>query len=245
MKQDLADAVSDLATVQDTPENHDMTRTSTILLATLLLGITACDKPADDVAKTQPAADEAKPADDEAKPAADEAQPEQVAVASGLALGERFAAFDIINCESGDQYCQVCKYGPSPKIMAVGTIDDEAFKQDLKDLDAMVAKYGEDKVKAFAVIAEVKDGALVTPLGNKDELQAKAKALKAELGITMPIVIPAPKNEAPNGTFEEHYQVKQSRTIMFADSRNQVKYSEIAPSDYASLDAAIKAAIGA
>lgn len=222
-----------------------MTRHSTLLLATLLLATAACDKPAPEpVAKTDAKAQDAAKAEPEATPAPEQA-PEQVAVASGLALGQRFAAFDIINCESGDQYCQVCKYGPSPKIMAVGTIDDEAFKQDLKDLDAMVAKYGDDKVKAFAVIADLKDGQLVTPIGNKDELQAKAKALKAELGITMPVVIPAPKNEAPNGTFEDHYQVKQSRTIMFADSRNQVKYSEIAPKDYESLDAAIKAAIGA
>jgi hypothetical protein len=224
-----------------------MTRHSTILLATLLLGITACDKPAPEAAATT--ANEAKPAaTEEAKPepaATEEAKPEQVAVASGLALGQRFAAFEIINCESGDQYCQVCKFGPSPKIMAVGTIDDEAFRQDLKALDAMVAKYGDDKIKAFAVIADAKDGALVTPIGNKDELQAKAKAFKAELGITMPVVIPAPKNDKPNGTFEDHYQVKQSRTIMFADSRNQVQYSEIAPSDYASLDDAIKVALGA
>jgi hypothetical protein len=222
-----------------------MTRHSTLLLATLLLGITACDKPApDEVAKTE------KTEKTEAEPAADEAaktpaQPEQVAVASGLALGERFAAFEIINCESGDQYCQVCKYGPSPKIMAVGTIDDEAFKRDLKALDAMVAKYGEDKLKAFAVIADAQAGALVTPIGNKDDLQAKAKALKAELGISMPVVIPAPKNDAPNGIFEDHYQVKQSRTIMFADGRNQVKYSEVAPADYGALDDAIKVALGA
>jgi hypothetical protein len=45
--------------------------------------------------------------------------------------------------------------------------------------------------------------------------------------------------------FEDHYQVEQSRTILFADGRNRVKYSAVAPSDLASLDEAIKAAIGA
>ena len=45
--------------------------------------------------------------------------------------------------------------------------------------------------------------------------------------------------------FEEHYQIKQSRTIMFADGRNLVKYSAVAPADYASLDEAVKATIGA
>lgn len=223
-----------------------MNRHSTLLLATLLLAATACDKgeaPAKQAAAEAPAA-EAPVAE---APAAEAPAAEAPAktVASGLDLGERFVAFDIINCDSGDQYCQVCKYGPTPKIMAVGTIDDEAFKKDLKDLDAMVAKYGEDKVKAFAVIADVEDGLLVTPLRNKDDLQAKAKALRTQLGINMPVVIPAPRGEAPNGTFEDHYQVKQSRTIMFADGRNKVTYSEVAPSDYSALDAAIKAVLEA
>lgn len=232
-----------------------MNRHSTLLLATLLLGVTACDKgeaPENQANADKPAAAEAdaakpaadaKPADDATKPAPAEGAAKTVA--SGLDLGERFAAFDIINCDSGDQYCQVCKFGPSPKIMAVGTIDDEGFKKDLKDLDAMVAKYGPDKVKAFAVIADNKDGALVTPVGNKDELQAKAKALRTELGISMPVVIPAPKGEAINGTFEDHYQVSESRTIMFADGRNKVTYSEVAPANYEGLDAAIKAVVGA
>lgn len=228
-----------------------MTRHSTLLLATLLLGITACDKAEKaDPKQAKAEADPAKPAE-QAKPEVDEpdpAEPKPVAeartVASGLDLDMRFAAFDIINCESGDQYCQVCKYGPSPKIMAVGTIDDAGFKQDLKDLDALVKKYGDDKIKAFAVIADARDGALVTPVGNKDALQAQAKALKEELGLSFPVVLPAPKGDAANGVFEEHYQIKQSRTIMFADGQNKVKYSEVAPADKAGLDAAIKAVVG-
>jgi hypothetical protein len=205
-----------------------MQRHASLVLATLLLGLSAigCDKPAD----PEPA----------------RAKPEVSAVAGGgLAVGQRFAAFEIINCDSGDAYCQVCKYGSSPKIMAVGTIDDEGFKRDLQQLDALVAKYGEDKVKAFAVIASNDNGRLGTPIANKDELQAKAKALREELGIQMPVVIPAPDEGGRNGVFEDHYQIEQSRTIMFADGRNLVKYSAVAPSDLASLDAAIKAAIGA
>jgi hypothetical protein len=231
-----------------------MQRHATLLLATLLLGLPAmgCDKPAEPVQAKADAPKPAEPAPEAAKPdaptpteAAPAPAPEASTVASGLALGQRFAAFEIINCDSGDEYCQVCKFGGSPKIMAVGTIDDEGFKQDLKALDAMVAKYGEDKIKAFAVIASNESGTLGTPIGNKDELQAKAKALRAELGISMPVVIPAPEAGGPNGVFEDHYQIKQSRTIMFADGRNLVKYSAVAPSDYASLDEAVKAALGA
>lgn len=227
-----------------------MQRHATVLLATLLLGLPAmgCDKPTEPAQAKPDASAPAEPTPQAAKPDAakpDAAQPEAPTVASGLALGQRFAAFEIVNCDSGDEYCQVCKFGGSPKIMAVGTIDDEGFKQDLKYLDAMVAKYGEDKVKAFAVIASNDNGLLGTPIGNKDELQAKAKALRAELGISMPVVIPAPEAGGPNGVFEDHYQIKQSRTIMFADGRNLVKYSEVAPSDFTSLDAAVKAALGA
>jgi hypothetical protein len=236
-----------------------MQRQATLLLATLLLGLPAmgCDKPAEPVQAKSDAPKSDAPKSDAPKsaevalgpvePAPAEATPapEASTVASGLALGQRFAAFEIINCDSGDEYCQVCKFGSSPKIMAVGTIDDEGFKQDLKYLDAMVAKYGEDKIKVFAVIASNDNGKLGTPIGNKDELQAKAKALRTELGISMPVVIPAPEAGGPNGVFEDHYQVKQSRTIMFADGRNLVKYSAVAPSDYASLDEAVKAALGA
>jgi hypothetical protein len=227
-----------------------MTRHSTLLLATLLLGITACDKaePTADAkteAKTDAKADAKAEAKTDAEPPAPTPAPDQRTVASGLDVDMRFAAFNIINCESGDEYCQVCKYGPSPKIMAVGTIDDEGFKQDLKDLDALVKKYGDDKLKAFAVIASAHDGALVTPTsGDKEQLQAAAKALKEELGLSFPVVLPAAKGDGQNGIFEDHYQIKLSRTIMFADGQNKVKYSEVAPADKASLDAAIQASLG-
>lgn len=239
-----------------------MNRSSTVLIAALLLGASACQdqsetadsKPAD--AKASNATKDTEPANapapanapGEVAPApAAPATPAAAATpeaASGLDLGMRFAAFDIINCDSGDTYCQVCKYGPNPKIMAVGTIDDEQFKADLKQLDALVQKHGEDRLKAFAVIAEPKDGALVTPLASRADLQAKAKALRDELGISIPVVIPAPKGDAPNGTFETHYNITASRTIMFADGRNQVKYSQVAPSDYSELEGVIAQILG-
>ncbi len=224
-----------------------MNRHTTLLLTTLLLGMPACDKAAesekkDSQASNKPAPEPSKP--EVASPEVEPAKPVARVAASGLDLGMRFAAFDIVNCDSGDKYCQVCKFGGSPKIMAVGTIDDEQFKKDLQDLDAIVAKYGDDKVKAFAVIAESKDGALVTPLASKDDLQARAKALKEELGINMPIVVPAAEGDAVNGVFEDHYQIKQSRTIMFADGKNEVKYTAVAPENYQALDEAIKAALG-
>ncbi|NVB41304.1 hypothetical protein G6O69_25930 [Pseudenhygromyxa sp. WMMC2535] len=219
-----------------------MNRSSTLILASLLLGATACDK-AEQPAAKQAQADAPVPAEPEVEAPAPAEAP-AATVASGLAPGMRFAAFEILNCETGDQYCQVCKYGPNPKIMAVGTIDDADFQEDLEQLDALVAKLGNDRVKAFAVIAEEKDGALVTPVADKDALLAKAKAMREELGISMPVVLPAPKGDGQNGTFEDHYKISKSRTIMFADGKNEVHYSEVAPSDYAGLETKIGEVVG-
>ncbi len=225
-----------------------MTRHTTLLLTTLLLGMPACDTPAESeqasqAAKTTPTPEKAP--ETTASPAAEKpTEPAARTVASGLDVGMRFAAFDIVNCDSGEEYCQVCRFGGAPKIMAVGTIDDAEFKKDLQNLDAIVAKYGDDKIKVFAVIAEPKDGTLVTPTANRADLQAKAKALREELEIDMPVVVPAAEGDALNGIFEDHYQIKQSRTIMFADGKNVVKYSAVAPSDLKALDDAIKAAVG-
>ncbi len=175
---------------------------------------------------------------------AEKPAPEQVLADSGLGVGGKFQAFDIVNCDTGDQYCQVCKFGGSPKIMAVGTLDDPEFKNDLKNLDALVQKYGEDKLKAFAVVTDIKDGKATTPVADRDALVAKAKALRTELGVKIPVVVPANDNGAPNTAFEG-YNVTKSRTVMFADGRNSVKYSAVAPKDLAELNTAIESVVGA
>ena len=121
-----------------------MKRTSTLLLTALLLA-PACDSgeakndakaAAEKKSDPAPAQEikQVKLSPDIKAPAGQEAPAERI-VASGLDIGQRFVAFDILNCESGDEYCQVCKFGGSPKIMAVGTIDDPAFRKDLQDLD--------------------------------------------------------------------------------------------------------------
>jgi hypothetical protein len=224
-----------------------MKRSAPFVLAALLT-VPGCSNQTETAPKPDAANADAKKADPapaEAEKRATEqaetpASQEEPVVASGLPIGDKFKAFQIVNCDSGDEYCQVCKYGSSPKIMAAGTLDDEAFKEDLKNIDAIVQKYGEDNVKAFAVIGESKDGKLVTPIDNRAQMQAKAKKLRAELELTIPVVIPAPKDGAANETWEQHYNVTQSRTLMFADGRNKVQYSAVAPADLGGLDAAIK-----
>lgn len=230
-----------------------MSRVS-LLLAALLVA-PACDgaKPADADAKAegkQPepnAEPKAEPgeAPATAQPKADPWQDKlaaRVLAPSGLDKDGKLTAFDIVNCESGEQYCQVCRFGGSPKLMAVGSVDDAAFHEDLKDLDAIVKKYGEDKVKAFAVVTEIVDGKGVTP---KDVEAAKQKAneLRQKLAISFPVVVPAPGEGGGNREWDEYYNITKSRTVMFADGRNTVKWSAVGPEDWSGLNEAIKSVV--
>jgi hypothetical protein len=190
-------------------------------------------------AKADPAADAPAPADDAW---AGKLAGRKLA-ASGLDVGSKLSAFDIVNCESGDTYCQVCRFGGSPKIMAVGTADDESFKKDLAALDALAKKFGDDEIKAFAVVTDLKDGKAVTP-SDVEAARAKADALRKELGIAMPVVVPAPDDSGPNRVWDEYYNITQSRTVMFADGRNNVVYSAVAPSDLSQLEKAIGEVVG-
>jgi len=236
-----------------------MSRVS-LLLAALLVA-PGCDggKPGDANAKAdgkQPADGPAAQADGSADasaspPAAPPADPPadpwqsklaaRVLADSGLGKDGKLTAFDIVDCESGEQYCQVCRYGASPKLMAVGRLDDAAFHEDLKNLDAIVKKYG-DEVKAFAVVTEIVDGKGVTP---KDVAAAReqANALRQKLAISFPVVVPAPDERGSNREWDEYYNITKSRTVMFADGRNTVRWSAVAPSDWSGLNAAIKSVV--
>ena len=223
-----------------------MTKTSA-LFGTLAVALAtgACDNKAEPAPKAAAVAKPAEPAKPAQEPAPAKPAEDRILADSGLGVGGKFKPFDIVNCESGEQYCQVCKFGGSPKIMAVGTIDDPAFKTDLQNLDALVQKYGEDKVKAFAVVTDIKDGKATTPLADRDALIARVKALKTELGVKLPIVVPAAEDGAANKAFDDYYNVTKSRTVMFADGRNSVKYSAVAPQDLAALNTAIQSVVGA
>jgi len=219
-----------------------LTIRTSLVLAVILA---ACDgesatKPAPvEAAKVAAPAPAEKPV--EAAPAKPADAP--VLADSGLGVGGKFKPFEIVNCDSGEKYCQVCKFGGSPKIMAVGTLDDPAFKDDIKNLDALVKKYGEDKIKAFAVITDIKDGKATTPTGDRAALEAKVKDLRTELGVAIPLVVPADEG-GKNDAFDGWYNITKSRTVMFADGRNAVKYSGVAPADLAGLNTAIQEVLG-
>ena len=222
-----------------------MTKTAAmfgILAVALTTG--ACDNKAEPAPKAPMAAEAAKPAPAElAKPELAKPADDRELADRGLGVGGKFKPFEIVNCESGEKYCQVCQFGSSPKIMAIGTLDDPEFRNDLQNLDALVQKYGEDKVKAFAVVTDIKDGKSTTPLAEREALIARVKALKAELGVKLPLVIPDIEDGA-NKAFDDYYNVTKSRTLMFADGRNSVKYSAVAPTDLSALNTAIQAVVG-
>ncbi|MEM7153046.1 MAG: hypothetical protein AAF799_09390 [Myxococcota bacterium] len=231
-----------------------MSRT-TLLLAALLV-MPACDdakkadaaKPESDKTAKNDAKKKDAAATDEAKKdatpakAADPWQAKlnaRVLADSGLGKDGKLTAFDIVNCESGEKYCQVCRFGGNPKLMAVGTADDEAFHEDLKNLDAIAQKYGNDNLKAFAVITTLDGGKAITPK-NVGEAQKQANDLREKLAIQMPVVVPAPDEEGGNNrVWDEYYNITKSRTVMFADGRNTVKYSAVGPEDWAGLNEAI------
>ncbi len=236
-----------------------MSRTS-LLLATLLV-VPACDSGStDDANKTAAktadapkaaAKDAGKTADAKPDPAGKEAAPVdpwqaklegRVLAKSGLGENGKLTAFDIVNCDSGEEYCQVCRFGSSPKLMAVGSLEDESFHEDLKDLDAIAKKYGEDKVKVFAVVTDIVDGKGTIP-ADVEGTQAKAKELRTKLAISMPVVVPAKDEAGNNRAWNEYYNITSSRTVMFADGKNTVKYSAIGPEDWAGLNDAIKAVV--
>jgi len=127
--------------------------------------------------------------------------------------------------------------------MAVGSPDDEAFRKDLKDLDAVAKKYEGKGVKAFAVVTDIVDGKATTPADAK-AAQDKANEIRKELGITIPVVVPAPEEGGANKIWDEYYNITASRTLMFADGKNNVKFSAIGPEDLSGLATAIDTVVG-
>ena len=53
-------------------------------------------------------------------------------------VGDRLQAFIVQNCEDEAKYCQVCKFGGQPTIMAVGELGDASFEKDRAVQEAVV-----------------------------------------------------------------------------------------------------------
>ena len=163
------------------------------------------------------------------------------ASSSGLAVGDKIQAFLVKNCDGGDPYCQVCKYGKRPKLIAVGELNDPAWVQDLKAIQTLHERYSNDGkgLAVFGVATVIKDGK-AAPEANPEQALEKLKQIREENHLTFPLVI-AENADAlykaqgkPNPgyqVFESYYKVTQSRTVMFGDSSNTVKFSAVLSGD--------------
>jgi hypothetical protein len=160
---------------------------------------------------------------------------------SGLAVGEKIEAFLVKNCEGGDPYCQVCKYGRRPKLISVGDLSDPAWIEDLKALQALHEKYSNDGkgLAVFALAASIHDGQ-AAPVTDPDAALARLKVIKEQNKLTFPLVIAQNADEiykAQGKTnqgykiFENYYKVTESRTLMFGDKSNTVKYNAVLSGD--------------
>ncbi len=151
------------------------------------------------------------------------------------------ASFDIVDPEDGSRRCQVCTIGTAPKLVAIGLADDPDFIEDLQDLEAVLAKYGDAAPQVFAVLAESRDDALLAP-ADPAALGERAKQLRAKSRLHMPVLVAA-TDEDPD-PFTDHYRITKSRTLMLADGGNTVTWSQTAPEHLGELDAALSKLTG-
>jgi len=160
---------------------------------------------------------------------------------SGLNVGDKIEAFLVKNCDGGDPYCQVCKYGKRPKLISVGDLNDPAWVQDLQAIQKLHARYAGDGkgLAVFGLAATIKDGK-ASPVQDSQAALARLKEIKEKYQITFPLVIAQNADEiykAQNKSnpgyriFESYYNVTTSRTVMFGDSSNTVRFNAVLASD--------------
>jgi hypothetical protein len=160
---------------------------------------------------------------------------------SGLAVGEKIEAFLVKNCDGGDPYCQVCKYGKRPKLISVGDLNDAAWIQDLQAIQKIHDKYSDDGkgLAVFGLAATIQNGK-ASPVTDPQAALARLKEVKEKYHITFPLVIAQnadeiykAQNKANPGykVFENYYNVTTSRTVMFGDSSNTVRFNAVLADD--------------
>ena len=173
---------------------------------------------------------------------------------SGLAVGDKIQAFLVKNCDGGDPYCQVCKYGKRPKLISVGDLNDPAWIDDLKAIQLLHEKYSNDGkgLAVFGLAANITDGK-AAPEADPQAALEKLKQIKEENHLTFPLVIAENADQVYKAQgkanpgyqiFETYYNVTQSRTVMFGDSSNTVKFSAVLSGDtqqqFAELETLVK-----
>ena len=163
-------------------------------------------------------------------------------------VGDELKAFIMKNCETGQQYCQVCAYSGKPTLMAVADHGDQSFEQDLLRLQKLVDAHADKGLKAFAIVGRLEGGKLTPPDG-EEEISAKLKDTRARLGLTIPVgVLPRKGTSSEQrgfADFADSYEISASRTVLFATAENRIVFAGSIRSDdqLRALEAAIAKAL--
>ena len=164
----------------------------------------------------------------------------RVLASSGLGPGTPLLPFPVLATDGDEPNCVPCGEPGKPMVIAIGSVDDEAFRNDLLDLDAIVHKY-EGAITAVGVLAELRDGRVVssTPAEAEATLE-RARAFARALRVTIPVVVPAASDATGNDVWGEYYNVTASRTIMLSNVEGKSRFTAVGPDDWSEIDAALR-----
>lgn len=144
--------------------------------------------------------------------------------------GDQLKSFIVQNCETNQQYCQVCAFSGKPIVMIVGDPSDASFEASLTAVQKLMEPHSAKGLRAFAVAGPMKDGKLTT---FEDEAKALAelKALRERLGLPFPLtVIPkklTDKASEDYAKFNDAYELAGAPAVMFADAESRVLFSGV------------------
>ena len=145
-------------------------------------------------------------------------------------VGDQLRAFIIQDCDSKQKYCQVCAYSGKPTIMAVGDIEDKNFENDLVAIQKVMTSSGSDGLTAFALVGPFGKNGLGT-FEKSDAALNKLKEMTERRSISFPVVVlPSEMSEAQKqnyAAYSQAYEIKSSRTVLYAGADNKIKFAEI------------------
>jgi hypothetical protein len=145
------------------------------------------------------------------------------------AVGHTLRPFIIMDGATGDRYCQICAYGPKPKIVVFADVDDRSVEADLTRVQQLVDRYQEKGLVAFAVFGRIASNGF-TPVTNDEKTAAELKAMRDRLSLTFPVtVVPASYTEKEKkgyAAFVDTYDIPATRRLLYGDANNTVVFAE-------------------
>ncbi|GEM_PF-5831103 len=155
---------------------------------------------------------------------------------SGLDLGERAQELTLIPLVGHDTICLACEGALKPSVLVAGSLSSPSFVKDVRDVDAVLHKWGFNSVTAAAIVGtETETGALEVLV---PALVAPLKAKIAALDLTLPIV------PALQASMLARFNLTMGHTLMVIDPSGTVVYGAVVPPDLAGMDDALQAILG-